>query len=218
MKKRFTLIELLVVIAVIGILLSLLLPSIFKARSKARCAVCLSNLSQIGKGITMHLKNNNGRYPYDNVRDNNDGSHGVGGCSAAWLGKEGFQGHHDDVKVTDRPVNLYLGYDVDGVDIPIAECSEDKKDYYNQKGTSYRNNTHIDGHFDATIVDSARFYIMIERLGRDILRSSDNTNNAQYLYHFKKHRYNTLFADGHVKNVSILPGVRNNSEIKYDND
>ena len=181
-------------------------------------AVCLSNLSQIGKGITIHLKDNNGRYPYDNVSQNNDGSHEVGSCSAAWLGKEGTQGHHDDVKVTDRPVNLYLGYDVDGIDIPIAECSEDKKNYYNQKGASYRNNTHIDGHFYTKIKDSTRFFIMIERLGRDIIRSSNNSNDPQYFYHFNNHRYNTLFADGHVKTVSILPGMRNNSEIKYDND
>jgi prepilin-type processing-associated H-X9-DG protein len=217
-KTRFTLIELLVIIAIIGILLTLLLPNIRKARSTAMAAVCLSNLSQIGKGITIHLKDNNGRYPYDNVSQNNDDSHEVGSCSAAWLGKAGRQGHHDDVKVTDRPVNLNLGYDVDGIDIPIAEYSEDRNDYYNQKGASYRNNTHIDGHFYTKIKDSTRFFIMIERLGRDIIRSSNNSNDPQYFYHFNNHRYNTLFADGHVKTVSILPGMRNNSEIKYDND
>ena len=218
MRKCFTLIELLVVIAIIGILLSMLLPSLFNARRKAMTAVCLSNLSQVGKGITIHLKDSNNRYPYDNVRDNNEEGHQVGGCSAAWLGKEGTQGHHDRVKVTHRPVNLNLGYNKDGIEIPIAECSEDKKDYYNQKGTSYRNNTHIDGKFIDSIVDSSRFFIMIERLGRDILRSTNNSTDPKYLYHFKKHRYNTLFTDGHVKAVSFSPGIRNNDEIKYDNN
>ncbi len=46
--KKFTLIELLVVVAIIGILASLLMPSLAKAREVTKRAVCASNQKQIG--------------------------------------------------------------------------------------------------------------------------------------------------------------------------
>lgn len=56
MKHGFTLIELLVVIAIIAILAAILFPVFAQARAKARQAACLSNLKQIGLGISQYTQ------------------------------------------------------------------------------------------------------------------------------------------------------------------
>lgn len=55
----FTIVELLLVITIIVILASLLLPALGMAREKARSIVCNSNLSQIGKYVSLYTDDNN---------------------------------------------------------------------------------------------------------------------------------------------------------------
>lgn len=62
-NRRFTLIELLVVIAIIGILSSILLPSLQIARDKGYKAVCINNMKQIGICMTIYIDSNNEHFP-----------------------------------------------------------------------------------------------------------------------------------------------------------
>jgi prepilin-type N-terminal cleavage/methylation domain-containing protein len=57
-KNAFTLIELLVVIAVISMLMSIILPSMKKAREQGKRVVCLTNLRAIGEGIYVYAHDN----------------------------------------------------------------------------------------------------------------------------------------------------------------
>jgi prepilin-type N-terminal cleavage/methylation domain-containing protein/prepilin-type processing-associated H-X9-DG protein len=61
--KGFTLIELLTVIAVVGVLMSLLIPTIGAVRAQARSAQCASNLRQIGIAILGYANENRGALP-----------------------------------------------------------------------------------------------------------------------------------------------------------
>ena len=54
----FTLIELLVVIAIIGLLISILMPALSRARSQGRLAVCLTRLRTAGQGLVMYANAN----------------------------------------------------------------------------------------------------------------------------------------------------------------
>jgi len=53
-KRAFTLIELLVVIAIISLLVSILLPSLNRAKSLAKEVLCLTRQKQIGTAIMMY--------------------------------------------------------------------------------------------------------------------------------------------------------------------
>ncbi len=63
MNKKFTLLELLIVIAIIGVLASLLLPSLAKAREKAKIAVEVSNRAQLMKATIIYADNNSSWLP-----------------------------------------------------------------------------------------------------------------------------------------------------------
>src|SRR5688500_12955383 len=61
--EAFTLVELLVVIGIIAVLISLLLPTLGRAREHAGRSKCASNLRQIALGARLYANENGGKFP-----------------------------------------------------------------------------------------------------------------------------------------------------------
>jgi len=79
--KGFTLIELLVVIAIIALLISILLPSLGRARKQAEAAACGAGLQQIMLALRMYQDEHHGSLPCTYAPGGYDGS---AWSEAAW--------------------------------------------------------------------------------------------------------------------------------------
>ena len=62
-KHAFTLVEVLVVIVVLGVLMSILLPTLSKAKLTSKRTRSIANQKQISIGYNSYLHDNRGRYP-----------------------------------------------------------------------------------------------------------------------------------------------------------
>ncbi|MBN1764762.1 MAG: type II secretion system protein [Sedimentisphaerales bacterium] len=79
-SRAFTLVELLVVIAIIGLLLSILMPSLTQARRSAQAVKCSVNQKNVGMGMASYVVDNKGYYPASyTYGPNNQGTDDVEG-------------------------------------------------------------------------------------------------------------------------------------------
>lgn len=117
-RRAFTLVELLVVIAIISVLLSILIPSLHKARSSALRVACSHNLKQIGLGIDMYLGDHDNLYPC--AQDPVDPNYWL------WMGRGWRQW-----------VEPYLGGSIGVKNPAVLLCPEDRTDPGRYESTSY---------------------------------------------------------------------------------
>jgi prepilin-type N-terminal cleavage/methylation domain-containing protein len=119
-RQAFSLIEVLVVISIISLLLSILLPSLRKARDVALRVGCASNLRQIGLGMNMYLDDHDNTYPCAEDPVSEDPAYWL------WMGR-GWRGW----------VKPYLGGVIDVNNPSVLLCPEDRADPSLYESTSY---------------------------------------------------------------------------------
>ncbi len=89
-RKGFTLIELLVVVAIIALLISILLPSLARAREITKRAVCASNIRGIGQGLKVYSNDNYDWYPVAPYERGDSGSGDPNAMAVDFVGMMGM--------------------------------------------------------------------------------------------------------------------------------
>jgi len=208
MIKKFTLIELLVVIAIIGILVTLLMPSLGKAREKAREVVCKSNLRQIGVAQHLYLESNGDRFCPSLVGN------------VSWDDRLSILMDRDLTQSQMDEAHLPSSVDVDNT---ILQCPSDDREMGNDKvkrsfsmnsgGTSwaggdYSGLTRLDRSVLITDVeDLSNTIILGERFNNgNAIGKNGSTELGDYhtghwkdAVHSRVDFYNVIFVDGHTE-------------------
>ena len=213
MKRYFTLIELMVVIAIIGILVTILMPSLSEAREKAKRALCMSNSKNIAAAMVMFTQDNNDKFPYK-----------LGGTMYSFTGKwTATRQFGSDI----RPVNKYLGEYEERAPVPVAHCPSG--DYgYEKWGTSYGsnsftgaikgiNNNDYTGRRITEIANPTRLVQFAETgafhpgWNLRVVPVDELTHSSQ-----KKSHFVLTIVDGHVISRAVKVGQNSNDEFTFD--
>ncbi len=113
-RSAFTLIELLVVVAIIALLISILLPSLNRARAQARTTVCASRVGQMVKSILMYCEDYEETPPFTSTVGKDNPWVAISEDNMeTWLGSL-----EDMTEVVDKSFNEAGPYPEDTVEIP----------------------------------------------------------------------------------------------------
>ena len=183
------------VIAIIGILAALLFPAFALVRSNARRTSCISNLKQIGGAMEMYKADYDGRFPF--AVDPFDKYVGTGPPFP-----NGFGALIPTLPLVNEVLLPYSSKQVfqcaGDTGFEFDEQTHQRMDAfpscYEKFGTSYYYRTELAAiqAQEASISDPARLNLMFDATGQwhagGLLRRDE--------------RYNTLFADSHVKSLN----------------
>jgi type II secretory pathway pseudopilin PulG len=139
-NKKFTLFELLIIVAIIAILVSILLPSLEKARERSRRAVCLSNVAQVGRALTEYGKDNSYSLPKGANQMTDDNGTWLVWNQKANSGSRRFGLGHIIEQDRDADEPGYMDNYIDQGDIDILYCPSWEHPYIKP---GYRNTADI---------------------------------------------------------------------------
>ncbi len=111
-RHAFTLIELLVVVAIIALLISILLPSLSKARAQARTTLCASRIGQLVKAVLIYSEDYNEIPPFWSYVRYGPTHEDEFDNIETWLGSE------PDMKILIEETNAGNAYPADQIDVP----------------------------------------------------------------------------------------------------
>jgi len=195
----FTLVELLVVVAIIGILASLLLPAISRAKGKAYNTVCVNQLRQLGAATRLYAEDNENKMPRAEI-----------------LPTLPLDPQQPLPRICDA-LGPYVSRAVGTNSAPVFKCPTDNLKMFSRQGSSYEWNTELNGHrLDETRSSNVRI-VRVEIINGQVI---DNTDEQKVLrfppettpllldyedFHprLPKSGKNVVFMDGHVTPLEV---------------
>lgn len=231
-RKGFTLIELLVVIAVIGLLVSILLPSLSRAMDQAKLVKCSANLHHIGKAAYLYAADNRSYVMRDSsVNQKRPGHELWAAMYAPYLGGQEvtpYERHWDEAYLTDLldGMDVYrcpkvddpeykLHYLINGLDFDEYVSSGGNRWTY---GPAFRTDwlptpsqlLYItEGNFDVLKPDRQLYAYDIFSKGHVTFNQNGQANNKPRMIHAEdmRHRGQTtiVFFDGHAEPRELTP-------------
>jgi prepilin-type processing-associated H-X9-DG protein len=138
-RRAFTQVELLVVFGIIGLLISILLPSMRKAQASAIRIACVSNLRQLAMGVNLYANNNRGltpqlinfhRRPLNTELDSDAWMRDFGKDDWGGGGKLYQQKLIQAYKAFYCPAYIYMRYDFFDPEYYFPNGDPDKNNYY----------------------------------------------------------------------------------------
>jgi len=225
MKRRgFTLIELLVVIAIIAILAAILFPVFARAKSSARTASCLSNMSQLGRASIMYADDNGGSC-VPTVTEDNAASNATEYLATyrTWRGQlyryVRNAGVYRCPEADPSKVLMWRGSNLVNYQDLVLGVHDVPSSYAINMDTAGNNSPGVQGVYSfrmSQYANPSRIIFMTEVLGNlwctrhTIMSASDGRGGSplrDYAPRWHNSRMNIAFMDGHAKTILLYDTI-----------